>query len=281
LTNIKTLTKICIKGDEFMIKIEERKKWLQWIIDLIEMDLQSVPKWQKEKLLFEASYFCGKHFYSFDDSIDFERYEEFASPEEKSPKFDLDKLQAVLMEWLKKIEIVAAKGDSPELPSRSFLTFLEYPHPLPGPRKRKRRNADFDNISGPIDPGDYKDTWKRDFEIINEPIDPEDYTNWAIINFMRLIDGIGTDSVKKCKGCGRYFVNVTQMEKIYCTPSCASRSIVKANRDELLKDPEKSEVYHHKQRKYSRDYYRRKQIKLHGPNVRIGKKRTKVKNESL
>lgn len=246
-----------------MIPKEERKKWLQWIIDLIQMDLQSVRKWQKEKLLLEASYFCGKHFYSPDNSIDFERYEEFASPEEKSPKFDLNKLQTVLMEWLKEIEIVAAKGDSPELPSKSFLRSFKHPYPLQRSKEVK--------------------SWKRNFEVINEPINPDDYTNVAIINFIKLIDGIGTDSVKKCKGCNRYFVNVTQMEKIYCTPSCASRSIVKEKRDELKeKHPEKYKAYLRKQNDYSKKRYERLNKEKTGfRNLKIGRRERKVKSGDL
>ena len=266
-----------------MISISERKKWLQWIVDLIQTDLQSLPKRQKEQLLFEASYFCGEHFDSPDNSIDFDVYEEFF-PREKGQELDLNKLQVAFREWLNKIENIVAKGRDLELPSKSFLRSFKYPYPLPGPRKRKSLEADFFNDSAssePIDLGAYKETWKRDFEIINEPIDPHDYTNWAIINFIKLIDGVGTDTVKRCKGCNRYFVNLKQMEKIYCTSSCASRSIVKEKRDELKeKHPEKYKAYLDKQNEYSKEYYRRRQIEKHGPKVKIGKKRKRtVKNE--
>jgi len=258
-----------------MIPISERKTWLQWIVDLIQTDLESLPKRQKEQLLFEASYFCGEHF----DSLDFWAYEEGASPE-SGKDYDLNKLQAVFRGWLNKIESIVAKQGDLELPSKSFLRSFKYPYPLPGPRKRKSLQADFFNISAvsePIDPDDYKQTWKSTFEIINEPINRDDYTNWAIMNFIKLIDGVGTDPVRKCKGCNRYFVNLTQREKIYCTPSCASRSIVKENRDELKeKYPEKYRAYLDKQNRYSKKRYERKRKEQLGPNVKISRRRKRV-----
>jgi hypothetical protein len=78
-----------------------------------------------------------------------------------------------------------------------------------------------------------------------------------IVNFVNLIENLEINPIRKCKGCKRYFLNLTKREKIYCNSSCASRSIQRENREEIYQDPKKHEAFLKKWRKYQKERYRK------------------------
>lgn len=85
--------------------------------------------------------------------------------------------------------------------------------------------------------------------VIEYHLQEESVMNRATFLFMRLLDGLPVSSIRKCIGCGHYFLHLTKREKEYCTPSCASRSIQQKKREDLRKNhPRKYKVFLKEQR---------------------------------
>ncbi len=99
---------------------------------------------------------------------------------------------------------------------------------------------------------------------LNEP----NYLGW----FVGILDGITTNWIGKCPGCGRFFLNPSKRGKIYCNTSCDSRSIVIKNREDLKKDQQKYQAYLKKQKIRMRKRYKEMRRALLGPKVRVGRK---------
>jgi hypothetical protein len=85
--------------------------------------------------------------------------------------------------------------------------------------------------------------------VIKHHLQEESLVKRATFFFMRLLDGLPVSSIRKCIGCGHYFLHLTKREKEYCTPSCASRSIQQKKREDLRKNhPRKYKVFLKEQR---------------------------------
>jgi hypothetical protein len=97
------------------------------------------------------------------------------------------------------------------------------------------------------------------------------YRDWAILNLSRLMDGVYINAIRNCNGCGRYFLNTSAREKLYCNSLCASRSITRMKYEERKKHPRKYKAYLKKQNEYSMARYRKMRMLQMGPNVKIGK----------
>ena len=101
-----------------------------------------------------------------------------------------------------------------------------------------------------------------------------------ILNFVSLVEKFETYPVYKCKGkskageCGRYFLNLTKREKSFCTSSCASRSIQMEKREELKRTGQ-WEAHVSKMKKYQKKRYKERMRAKLGPNVQIGRKRSR------
>ena len=80
------------------------------------------------------------------------------------------------------------------------------------------------------------------FEIVNSM--PDDYLSNALWNLAKLIDHLSLDSVIRCKGCRRSFVDLSKAKKNYCTSSCAARYNARIKRDDLKQHhPKKYKAY--------------------------------------
>jgi hypothetical protein len=108
---------------------------------------------------------------------------------------------------------------------------------------------------------------------------PQSYSerDWAILNLAKLMDGFNIGAITRCKGCGRYFFNASAREKIYCSSSCASRSIAHKKYEELKKNPRKYKAHLKKYRKYSEERYKRLREIQYGPNIKIQKRKNRRK----
>jgi len=93
-----------------------------------------------------------------------------------------------------------------------------------------------------------------------------------ILNFASLLDGLPVGAIRKCEECGRYFVNISLRDKIYCNPKCTWKALSRRRRERLKKHPRKYEVYLKKQREIMRLKYEEKKKAEFGPNVIIGKR---------
>ena len=228
--------------------LEFKKEWLQWLLDFIQIDLSSMPMSKVKKICLEASF-------NTSDSVEIFAKDEFKMVGFETDLFDIEKiskLQTGLRQFLEMVLNMALskKDESIELPqTTSFLRVNEYP-----------------DVSHE---DSYK--WKRDFDIT--PILKENNRlNETILRFSQFIDGLGVHSIMKCRGCGRFFLNLTRKVKIYCTSTCASRSIAHKRYEDLKKDPKKYIAHLKKYRKYSSDRYWKLRKLQFGPNVRKNRK---------
>ncbi|MGA2466095.1 MAG: hypothetical protein ABSH06_17310 [Thermodesulfobacteriota bacterium] len=102
---------------------------------------------------------------------------------------------------------------------------------------------------------------------------PKKYSkrDWAILNLSKLMDDLNVNAITICEGCGRYFLRFSKRKKLYCSSSCASRSIAHKKYEELKKSPRKYKAHLKKYRKYSEERYKRLREIQYGPNVKIQK----------
>jgi len=108
------------------------------------------------------------------------------------------------------------------------------------------------------------------------PIEAE--ASLFLSNFIRLIDGVPVTAFKKCLECGKWFVNLTKKERIYCSNNCAATKRQREGRLELNKkvadgDHEaikKREIELEKSRARARKSYEKK-VRDKQSNVKIKK----------
>jgi len=232
--------------------LEFKKEWLQWLLDFIQIDLSSMPMSKLKKICLEASFNTTELFeiYTMDE----------AEEMHLTDPLDIEKtskLQTGLRQFLEMVVNVAlSENESIDLPqTTSSLRVNVYP------------DVSYDGISS---------KWRREFDI-TPTLNERNRLNETILRFSQFIDGLNAHSIMKCKGCGRYFLNITRKVKIYCTSTCASRSIARKRYEDLKKDPKKYEAHLKRYRKLSKKRYKKMRREQYGPNVKIQKRRNKRK----
>lgn len=230
------------------------KKWLQWVLDFIQMDLNSMSPSQSKKLFLEATYFSD---YDYFEKLGWDEFEEFFGSGHRDIDKGLEilKLQTGLKQFLEKLEnMIFQKDEFIELPeTSSILRVNTYPE-----------------IYGD---GDLH-KWRSDFDI-SYSLKDDSLLNRVILSFSKLIEGLDCNSIMKCKTCGRYFFNPTERKKLYCNSVCASRFVAHRRYEELKQNPEKYERHLKKYRKLSRQRYERLRKEMYGPNVKIQRRKRK------
>lgn len=286
---------------EVKMDFEFRKKWLQWALNFVQLDLNSLPKAKFRGRCAEVLYFGS---YSF-LTQSFESFLLF---------FNLDKLPEIQIENFDEIvlkeqrEIVLKEPRNQEYPGVTAEEAEEIisEMTIKLPNIQKALKDFFNNIEEALikprvtklDPTTGEE--HRWYELILPETEnrldigkthggfswanisvPKTYSerDWAILNLARLMDGISIYAIRKCQGCGRYFLNVSAREKIYCNFACASRSIAHKKYEELKKHPKKYKAHLKKYRKYSSDRYEKLRKMQYGPNVRIQRRRKNRKED--
>ncbi len=209
--------------------LEFRKKWLRWLLDFAQMDLGSLSEQKRRMLVGEIHFFCSEDLLrkSWDKdghSVDLLEKGEY---EALSEKVEPSRIQKKLIKRIKEMNAIQ------------------------GPRKNQ--NFYYDDLPNTssfiVSPSEGR------FEIYRTPTKTT-AENRAIVNFVNLIENLDTYPIKKCKGCERYFLNLSKREKIYCTSSCASRSIQREKREEIYRNEEKHEAFLKEWREYQKKRYR-------------------------
>jgi hypothetical protein len=243
------------------MNLEFKKRWLQWVLDFIQMDLGSLSPLNRKKLAKEILYFCSSDLFKIDWE-DFE-YNTGLSPEERGTLLNKDlsevetnphPIQEKLREVIQIIEEMSSGIDPLMyiLPKTSPFLFVGW--------LGKEPNIFSEGV----------------FVTESQPTPPS-LENWVVLNLTQLISGLEVHSIKKCSGCKKYFLNLTRIKKIYCNPACASRSIGHKRYEELKKDSKKYEAHLKKYRKLSSERYKRLRQMQFGPNVKIQKRRNHKK----
>jgi hypothetical protein len=246
-------------------KVEDRRKWLQWVLDFIQTDLQSLSRKQPDKfikLIEELVFFTSTEFpgrSAIDKDFDYYEDHYFPPPEKRKEelkdRFALAESQMVkiqedlrsMLEDLQNIISIESQDGSKDYELCQSLAILSM--------------------------GSYFTGDEDKFQVRYKPKDDNDLVAWAKVHFAELLGGLPVHAITKCRGCNTYFLNLTEKKKIYCTSSCASRSIQKEKRKKLKEDsPDEYSAYLKRQNRLSKESYRKKiQAKL-GRKVKVGRK---------
>lgn len=194
-----------------------KKKWIPFVLEFAQTDLKKV---NEAKL---SSYRKGMEFLksTFAERFDEDGYWRSEEYEKKNMEID-DTLMKILLErfqsrfeWISKYMGRKDKTDARQYPLHLVIT----------------NSTLYINRH-----------WGKDNFVIEHHLYPTKQNesarrmNQAVFFFMRLLDGLPVSSIRKCIGCGHYFLHLTKREKEYCTPSCASRSIQEGKRKKLKND---------------------------------------------
>ncbi len=88
----------------------------------------------------------------------------------------------------------------------------------------------------------------RSFQVRHFPIGKDDPgLNVVVLNFASLLNGLPTDSIKKCEECPHYFINLSERKQMFCNIKCAWKNSARLKREELKKHPRKYRSYLDKQ----------------------------------
>jgi hypothetical protein len=200
-----------------------RKKWIQWFLDFVQSDLSSLPKARRDELVQQGSQFLSLHTEGDRVFVNTALQNLFKRVHEATLPAKLDALQTALKGVVKWMTEPRGQYGLPQ---------VEY---------------SLTNLDGHF------------YKIAPHDLTLEQYWEQLAVHiFSDLIHGVELCSIKRCKGCGRYFVELTKRGKLYCNNSCASRSIQREKMGELKKDPEKYDAYLERQRNYLRKRYRKR-----------------------
>lgn len=167
-----------------------KKKWIQWVLDFAQSDFSSLPKARRDELVQQGSQFLSIRFAGNTVSVDTEWQSFFKRVHKPVLRAKLDSFQIALKGMVK--WMIEPRGEYRLPPVEYSLTTFD---------RRFYKN------------------------VVHDLIHEQYLERLAIHNFSDLIHGIEFGSIKICKGCGRYFVELTKRGKVYCNNSCASRSI--------------------------------------------------------
>jgi hypothetical protein len=96
----------------------------------------------------------------------------------------------------------------------------------------------------------------RWFQIRHYPVGKDDSgLNLAVLNFASLLNGLPIDSIRRCKECQGYFVNLSKRKKVFCDIKCAWKNHARLSREKLKKHPRKYKVYLKKQKQIMKKKY--------------------------
>ena len=249
-------------------KLEHRGQWLQWVLDFVQEDLNSLSERKKEKLVDELVYFTYDIFPAvFPVFENFDFYKEYYKthhcppPQDRTP--ELRERFALAESGMKKIQkdlrsMLASLQEA--ISTKSEEVWKDYP---------------LCESLALLSLGSYFTEGEERFQMRFKPKRDKHLGSWAKLRFAELLGGLPAHAITRCKGCGTYFLNLTERKgRIYCTPSCASRSCKKQwRKDQKEKDPVGYEAYLKKQNEYGMARYRKKVKEKYGRNVKVGRKK--------
>lgn len=208
-----------------------RKKWIEWVLNFANTDLNSLSESQRERLRKEMLYFSSPLFLESD-----EQEERFQKKFKDFPiDLSLQKIQEAitpLIEWLIGFDTLLW-GECYDLLNLTPYLFID--KYVNGP----------DRFNMGLAPKD---------ELIKKDTGVEPY--WAITNLVNLVKGLPTESFLKCRECGKYFLNLQYREKNYCGLTCYNRHFYKIRMEKIKKNPRKYKAEKKKKALYQKNRYK-------------------------
>lgn len=216
-----------------MIKESElfRKKWLEWALSFPTINLNILSAKEFHSLNSEALFFCSSEFFRFQDEEDFfkrltpERYKKAEG------KINLSELKKALTPAVRFICTFSSRpGDEGKI--RPIFSLY---------KKLNLANVSIDLL---VD---------RETGYFQVDYATDDPLSLARLNLSRLIENFSAHSIIKCKGCCKYFIDLTLRKRKFCNSLCAARYISRMKREDLRENhPRKYKAYLKKQRELMR-----------------------------
>lgn len=227
-----------------------RKKWVEWVIAFTQIDVDSMAEPMKKRFMEEAAFFASPYVGTFDEST-FRRRVEEGKTDILMIKIDLKKIQQALT------PIVRWLISNAQIKNVANGLFID--HKLEGILSILALDKDQTGIDRIVI------AHTPNYQSANSPLEKN-----AELNFSELLTGLPIHSVKKCEGCGKYFLHVTQRQRRFCSPRCYSRCFFNQKMEKLRKNTRKHESFKKKRADYMRKRY--KAIKLgEWPMIREGR----------
>ena len=169
---------------------DSKRKWLQWVVDFIQMKLESLSKAQKETLLDHLVHFTSENFpHRIPIRANFDYYMSHYCPppedrdEQRTRKFDLaesdmGRTQEELRKMLENIQEV-----------------ISTPSPTPW------KNYGLCESLALLSIGSYFTGDEPMFQVSFRPKDNDDLVIWAKLHFAQLLGGLPVHAITKCRGC--------------------------------------------------------------------------------
>jgi len=207
-----------------------KKKWLEWALNLPIINLNKLSPREYHSLNSEALFFCSSEFRFMNEESFFKRL----TPERYSKverKVNLSELKKALLPATKFIwEFSTRPGKEGKL-RPIYSTY---------------KSLSMANISIQVIANLETSSFEVDYVT-------GDYLSLARLNLVRMIESFPIESLIKCKGCSKYFIDLTLRKKNFCNSLCAARYISKVKREDMrLNHPRKYRAYLKEQRERMR-----------------------------
>ncbi len=244
-------------------EVMKKKEALEWYVDFVNMDLETIKPGDKAKLLIEVIGGAG-HLYPYFELSEEEIIDKSMSQEE--PKMSRLEAQVVLnilrclpdKESEEHWELIL---NLQEVVKNLFCDFQKIDDPEIGDHIASRRIEDvvLTVFWGKNQP----------FEVNYFPI-TKGHDNRLRCTIIKLLEGFPGHALSVCPVCNKFFLNTSFRKKEFCSPNCMWKSNSAKQRK---KDPEKY-------RKYQRELMRKKSLKKMGlekRKLKEPKQRSKAK----
>ncbi len=205
-----------------------KEKWMGWLLNFPIISPKKYSPEDLHKLKLEALFFCSPEF-RFQNENSFK----VLTPEQykkRGSELNLKELRDALLPIAKFVWRFSNHPDDAERIRPLFSTY----------KKLTLNNVSMDLV---VDPETL--SFQIDYDSI-------DYLTRARMNLSKLIEGFPINSIIKCKGCSKYFIDTTLKKRKYCNSPCAARYISRKKREDIQLNPRRYKRYLKEQRERMR-----------------------------
>jgi len=231
---------------------ESKKTWLQWFLDLANLDIGKLTVGERKKWGLEIAYSLTGYFYKGIDGtarydlkdLDLWGAEALNFADITSPG-SLELLQAPLKSFLRKMVLNIERAKSFQRDEWKTLDDIEKSCVL--------GTIDFDTAVKVEAPVGLEDKSVGETILTSQSLyrwEPEALENATIVitargksyaesllfHFIRSLEGIPLTSLRSCPECGNWFLHISKRKREFCSNKCASRRISREKRQRLKEE---------------------------------------------
>ena len=219
-----------------------RKEWIGWFLDFINLDPEAIalerrPTEEEQQVIARAICMTQGYFFLGVEGMT-DRLPEYIDgfwksvidPDTGVPSgvyvYDIQRVHAELRRLMETImsRVEEAKDDDAFTPGADL-----FPRGLPTllntrtfPRKARFMVGMEAVRTGPVDDRERTIVFRMAVQPeVTEPLATD--MELLVFYFIRLIEGVSFDSLRRCPECGRWFLHTSKHQRVYCENRCAAR----------------------------------------------------------